>query len=218
MFDDEEWKHHTTTDDGVRLDINGYDEKGHYYGTYRYRGSGSNTSSTESAVDHGFYAAIAVLTLLYIILKKFVDFVKNNWISFAIILGIIVVSAIACKIVHHKAGKPKLKIALILIVASLLISGVYNFGMERNDGNFANFSLKHIFKRDVSPATDPKTIYAYINIDQLNFRAGPSVSHDIIMEIPKDTRVEVLDNSELWWKIKYENTEGYVNSEYLRKE
>jgi uncharacterized protein YgiM (DUF1202 family) len=57
-----------------------------------------------------------------------------------------------------------------------------------------------------------------VNSDALNIRQGPSTGYDVVGQLKKDTRVQVLDNSGQWWKIKYGSIEGYVNSDYLIEE
>jgi uncharacterized protein YgiM (DUF1202 family) len=57
--------------------------------------------------------------------------------------------------------------------------------------------------------------YAYIQSDALNVRSGPSADNRVITTLGKNTRVAVISKSGTWWKIKYGNVEGYVNSQYL---
>lgn len=57
--------------------------------------------------------------------------------------------------------------------------------------------------------------YAYVISDALNVRSGPSVNYRIVTTLSKNTRVEILSKTGVWWKIKYGNIEGYANSEYL---
>jgi uncharacterized protein YgiM (DUF1202 family) len=65
--------------------------------------------------------------------------------------------------------------------------------------------------------TELTTTYANVVSDVLNVRYGPSADQDLVGSLTKDTRVEVLDNSGQWWKIKSGNIEGYVNSDFLRR-
>jgi hypothetical protein len=60
--------------------------------------------------------------------------------------------------------------------------------------------------------------YMLVNSDTLNVRSGPSADNSLVGTLPRNTRVEVLDNSGTWWKIKSGNIEGYVNSSYLKEE
>jgi len=57
--------------------------------------------------------------------------------------------------------------------------------------------------------------YAYVKPDALNVRSGPSADYRIITTLDKNTRVQIIERTGVWVKIKYENTEGYVNSGFL---
>jgi uncharacterized protein YgiM (DUF1202 family) len=54
-----------------------------------------------------------------------------------------------------------------------------------------------------------------VNVDTLNVRKGAGADYELAGQLTKGTRVEVLNNSGQWWKIKAGNVEGYVNSNYL---
>ena len=58
--------------------------------------------------------------------------------------------------------------------------------------------------------------YALVNADSLNIRSGPSADHNLVGSVTRDARVQVLEKSGQWWKIRHGSTEGYVNSSYLR--
>jgi len=60
--------------------------------------------------------------------------------------------------------------------------------------------------------------YMLVNSDTLNVRSGPSADTSLVGTLPRNTRVQVLDSSGTWWKIKSGNIEGYVNSSYLKAE
>ena len=59
--------------------------------------------------------------------------------------------------------------------------------------------------------------FAYVNSNGLNVRSGPSVDNRVVTTLTMNTRVQVLDSSGQWWRIRFGNIEGYVNSEFLRK-
>jgi uncharacterized protein YgiM (DUF1202 family) len=59
--------------------------------------------------------------------------------------------------------------------------------------------------------------YAYVKSNGLNVRSGPSANNRVLATLKMNSRVQVLNKTGAWWKIKYENIEGYVNSAYLRK-
>jgi outer membrane protein W len=58
--------------------------------------------------------------------------------------------------------------------------------------------------------------YMLVNADTLNVRNGPSADNALVGSLPRGTRVEVLDRSGTWWKIRSGNITGYVNSSYLK--
>jgi uncharacterized protein YgiM (DUF1202 family) len=60
--------------------------------------------------------------------------------------------------------------------------------------------------------------YMLVNTDTLNVRGGPSADHELVGTVARNARVQVLEKSGQWWKIKSGNIEGYVNSSYLRAE
>ena len=60
--------------------------------------------------------------------------------------------------------------------------------------------------------------YMLVNTDTLNVRSGPSADNSLVGTLPRGTRVEVLDRSGTWWKIKSGKIQGYVNSSYLKTE
>ena len=106
----------------------------------------------------------------------------------------------------------------VILISLGLIFGVLYFGMMGHDRNFQTYKERQLFKRVPLENNEAEPEYAYINANRLNVRAGPSLSDKIIRGLPRNTRIEVIDNSETWWKVKHEDIEGYVNSKYLRKE
>jgi len=54
-----------------------------------------------------------------------------------------------------------------------------------------------------------------VDSDALNVRRGPSADHDVVGQLKKNARVQVLNSSGQWWRIRFGNIEGYVNSAYL---
>jgi uncharacterized protein YraI len=60
--------------------------------------------------------------------------------------------------------------------------------------------------------------YAYVKSDALNVRSGPSANNRVVITLRVNSRVQIIDKTGIWWKIMYENIEGYVNSEYLSDE
>ena len=58
--------------------------------------------------------------------------------------------------------------------------------------------------------------YAYVNSYSLNVRDGPSAENRIMAVLKKDTRVEIIEKRDNWWRIRSGNINGYVNAQYLR--
>jgi hypothetical protein len=69
-----------------------------------------------------------------------------------------------------------------------------------------------------SSSSKSKAAYYVVNADTLNVRSGPSADNALVGQLTRDTRVEVLDKSGQWWKIKSGKIEGYVNSSFLKEE
>jgi uncharacterized protein YcfL len=159
--------------------------------------------------------------------SKVVGFLKENWLFLLLILLILIVCSAVCRTVKRKVKKSVLTrniiMASVVLVSLGLIFGVVYYGIIRHDGKFQRLRqelpLKRIeVKKTETKKTEAKATYARTNTYRLNFRQGPSVSHKIIRGLPRNTRVEVISDSGTWWKVKYENTEGYINSKYLRRE
>jgi hypothetical protein len=182
------------------------------------RGGSLSPTRTDSISGAGGTSAKG-LKLIWV---KSVDFLEKNWISLLIIIVICATGTYLHLYLRRKTKKPGLKkliISLVPILASLfLIFLVLNSGMLRNDGNFRRFKLEQVFKRSSIQNIGTRRTHAYVNVDRLNFRTGPSTSYRIIRVLTKNTRIEVISSFGTWWKIKYGNVEGYVNSRYLRRE
>lgn len=187
--------------------------------------AGGGSASAKAAGDSSSAQAVGIHRPIAAVEKtwsKSVGFLGKNWLSLLIILIICTVCATICRTIKRKMKKPLIKRNIIMasvVLASLgLIFGVLRFGIMRNDGNFQHFKLEQVLKRVPLKNNEAKTKHAYVNVNRLNFRSGPSASHKIIRGLSRNTRIEVINDFETWWKVKHENIEGYVNSKYLRKE
>jgi hypothetical protein len=69
-----------------------------------------------------------------------------------------------------------------------------------------------------SSSSSKSARYMLVNSDTLNVRSGPSADNSVVGVLQRNTRVQVLDGSGTWWKIKSGSIEGYVNSSYLKEE
>jgi hypothetical protein len=68
-----------------------------------------------------------------------------------------------------------------------------------------------------SPISLPSSDYGYVYVksDALNVRSGPSANNRVIATLRMNSKVQVINKTGVWWKIKYGNLEGYVNSQFL---
>ncbi|MFT0604256.1 SH3 domain-containing protein [Bacillus cereus] len=53
-----------------------------------------------------------------------------------------------------------------------------------------------------------------VNADALRVRTGPSTSNTILGLVSKEQSLPVVDETDEWYKIKYNKTDAYVNKEY----
>ena len=58
----------------------------------------------------------------------------------------------------------------------------------------------------------------YVNVDRLNFREAPGTDKKIYDVLTKGTKIQFLEESGDWVKVKVNNTTGYVHSNYINNE
>lgn len=52
----------------------------------------------------------------------------------------------------------------------------------------------------------------------VNMRKQPSTSAPILQQIPLSTEVELIEkSSDLWYKVEYSGTQGYMMAKYLKQ-
>ena len=69
----------------------------------------------------------------------------------------------------------------------------------------------------VSTTQQPSTTTVKkVTTTSVNFRTGPSTSYTSIAKIPEGAVVDVISTSGTWAKVKYNNQEGYVHTDYLK--
>ena len=73
-------------------------------------------------------------------------------------------------------------------------------------------------KKENTKKTPAKKI-ATVNVESLNLREQAGVDQRLLASIPQNTELEVLEEKDLdgvkWTKVKYNNREGFVLSEYI---
>ena len=101
------------------------------------------------------------------------------------------------------------KVFLTVFISLVLIGGVFIIAPSiKNNGKGTT----------VSHNQTSSARFMLVNSDALNIRKGPSSNYDVVGQLKKNARVQILDSSNQWWRIKYGTIEGYVNSEYLIEE
>ncbi len=69
-----------------------------------------------------------------------------------------------------------------------------------------------------TPATESSTdAFGYVQTSgsPLNVRSGPGTDYDIIKQIPNGEKVEIIEQKGEWVKIKHNEKDGWVYSEYI---
>lgn len=74
-------------------------------------------------------------------------------------------------------------------------------------------------KKENTEKTPAKKI-ATVNVESLNLREQAGADQRLLASIPKNTELEVLEEKDLdgvkWTKVKYNDREGFVLSEYIK--
>jgi len=70
---------------------------------------------------------------------------------------------------------------------------------------------------DPAPPSDKKR-YAIVTASALNIRSGPSTRNHKVGMVVRGTRLRVLEQSELWYKIEVNGLVGYVHGDYIKLE
>ena len=104
---------------------------------------------------------------------------------------------------------------VLAIVVFLLISLIILPNIIRKDkpNSAKNTPVTNI---EDEPET-PVTIKVYKHtIGNLNLRTGPGTDYTIILTIPANEMVEIMENDDGWDKVSYQGEIGYCSSEYLQ--
>jgi hypothetical protein len=181
-----------------------------------------------------FIIRILVLALVGVILYNFIwpiqlilvflaGFIKTNLVSVLVILGICIICVLLCLNAQEKSKIPELKLLLNVLFSIGLIFFVINFNTIKNTDILGKMRLatSSLFTKKAKPAiiqNRSSAMYAYVVPYRLNVRSRPSDSGDIIGVLEEKSRIEIVDNSGIWWRIRFRDIEGYVYSDLLRRE
>ena len=83
-------------------------------------------------------------------------------------------------------------------------------------GNKTGFVSSKYLKKATS-TSNTQTSVTYQTTASVNLRAGASTKHKVIVTIPKGKTVSYLSQTGDWYKVKYGNKTGFVNSAYINK-
>lgn len=67
------------------------------------------------------------------------------------------------------------------------------------------------------PPEEEDPVYMY-STGNLNLRTGPGSDFDIILTIPANSRVQVLNQDGNWYEVLYQEKSGYSAAKYLTEE
>ncbi|WP_148629475.1 SH3 domain-containing protein [Bacillus sp. E214] len=78
-------------------------------------------------------------------------------------------------------------------------------------------SSSYLKKPTANSQTNSQATVTYQTTANVNLRTGASNKHKVILTIPKGKNVTYLSKSGSWFKVKYANKTGFVNSTYMKK-
>jgi len=167
-----------------------------------------NAGGPIDAVAHWLFKLFAPILIPVLLV---VYFFKLYWMYVIPIAVIVIVCFFTCKHFRRMGRSSDSKVFLTVFISLVLIGGVFIIAP-----GIKNSGTGTIVSRNQTALIQTK--YMLVNADALNVRKGSSINHDVVGQLLRNTRVQVLDNSGVWWRIKAGNIEGYVNSTYLVNE
>jgi len=204
----DEWHYSHKNSQGYDVNAYGYDKNGIYRGTQIYTPNNSNSNNNTEPNTIIGVGVFALFALAMIIIEKIGNFIEENSLFIELFLGLFVIFAI----IHFIfVKKTRIRTLIIIIIAIGVFFSIFSsYPMKKEE------FLKFIKKPSFTQTELLEKKYAVVTSDALNIRSGPSTDNEIIGRLTKETIVEIIDNSKLWWKIKSGNIEGFVDSDYLQ--
>ncbi|GAB6392152.1 MAG: SH3 domain-containing protein [Treponematales bacterium] len=144
------------------------------------------------------------------LLDAALNWASGHWTCLAVMAGILLL-CIIIGVLTRKPKKPRLKGFLVVLILLGLAGGAVYFAPRLGlfKGGLPG-PLQGLFQKAGGAGA------AYVAAEALNVRSGPSIKHKVIGRLPKNAKVEVLNDKNRWYKVRSGNLEGYVNSHYLR--
>jgi len=139
------------------------------------------------------------------------------WGVFGLFIGSMVGIIIAVK--KFKLNYNLVFYPLTLVILFLSLLGFINKPAEFYGNYNPPLKLNNITAEPIEPSV-PKNFYSLKTM--VNVRTGPTTFDSIIFTLQKGTEVELVKkgfynkNRNEWFKIKYKDQEGYVNSKFLK--
>ena len=134
---------------------------------------------------------------------------ESNYLIMALMADIVLLGILFLTF-KHSDNKTR-NIVLTISACFMILPFVYK----------ANFAEKF----SISPITEEATnneVWKIKSVRGANLRENPSKTADIIVTVPNSSAVEFLNDSsfyrkQLWYKIKYKNSEGWIRKSLLTK-
>ena len=97
---------------------------------------------------------------------------------------------------------------------------ISKFNMGNKNSNYSTSQLPKITKNSLTNSktlTNSSAIGSGVvsNTNDLNVRSGPSTSYEIIGTLKLGDYVEILEKNKTWYKISFNNQDGYIHCKYV---
>ena len=109
------------------------------------------------------------------------------------------------------------RIFIVLLILAGITFVIFYFS-KNNDKkvNAENTVVENNFINKDEEISKKEEVFAICTAN-VNFREKPDISSNIIMIIPKNNMFSVLEHDDNWYKIYYNQKEGYVSADYVRE-
>lgn len=91
---------------------------------------------------------------------------------------------------------------------------------EKTEKEVAERIEKNNEEKKENTGKKPAKKTATVNVESLNLREQAGADHRLLASIPQNTELEVLEEKDVdgvkWTKVKYNDMEGFVLSEYIK--
>ena len=112
--------------------------------------------------------------------------------------------------------KDYLKRTVIVLLILIIISFILFYFSKNNEEN--KIVENNMSENTLAVKEDERQkeeVFA-ISTSNINFREQPNIDSSIILVIPKNVMLNILEKNTNWYKVVYDKKEGYVNEDYVR--